>query len=128
MSVGPEHVAASEVYGTRAVRDRAAELIERRGWARLVRQEYGGPDVCRLGIVHALWRADEELNGWLAAHRRQRVSEDAITEILKETGARDLHAWNSRPSRTKDQVLAALRGDQPDRASQPITLAEVAAS
>ncbi len=97
---------------TREVRERAARLIEERGWARRVRDEYGGPEHCKLGIVYALHKADVELSGWGASYRRDSLANLAALDIERELGIRSLARWNSRPLRTKADVLAALRGPE----------------
>lgn len=90
------------------VRKHALQLIRKRGWARLRRQEHDG----RLGIVRALVLADVRLNGQGAAYRRGSAWVRAMDQIEQELCIRALDTWNSRPGRTEEQVLGALKGDQ----------------
>ena len=91
-----------------AVRKHALQLIRKHGWARLRRQEHNG----RLGIVRALWMADLELNGQNAVFRKGPAWLRAASEIEQELRIRSLDVWNSRPGRTEEQVLDALKGEQ----------------
>jgi hypothetical protein len=80
--------------GTRGLRQRAVHVIEQRGWHQGALEELNG-ELC---IVAAL-----------CATRLEGV-EAAYHELVNELGSSQLSDWNDAAGRTKDEVIAALRG------------------
>lgn len=83
------------------IRRKAADLIEERGW---VQDAEGGGRVC---LVVALNLAADHVDDSGSGSTQLRRTK---TELRKELGVDNLVIWNDEPSTTKEQVLAALRG------------------
>lgn len=87
---------------TRQIRDRAVEIIEAHG---LCKGRFLDPDGRRC-IAGAIFQALVDLDGY----GMDWISYRAIYEIEQELQCGILSIWNDAPERTKEQVVAALRG------------------
>ena len=88
---------------TRQIREKAAELIEERGWA----QETLWTEDGRLCLLGAILMAGKLLGD---ADLRCASSYSVVSELCNELGVVGLGAWNDAPKRKVEEVLAALRG------------------
>lgn len=82
------------------LRERAAQLIEERGWRQ--GPDRGGGKCLWIGLIESITTADD----WTTYVG---VEKELLTQLqLKSTTA--LIRWNDAPGRTQAEVLAALRG------------------
>jgi hypothetical protein len=77
--------------------DRTADLIEETGW---IQDQFGSENLgyCLAGALRRVAPASEYY--------------DARDEIHKRIGTEHVTIWNDAPERTKEDVIAMLRGQQ----------------
>jgi hypothetical protein len=90
------------------IRLKAAELIEKRGWWQ---GDFKGPhgELCAMGALCIAAECDLD---WVARHWIEYWPGD-LREAIREvqSGLNDaLDLWQDEPDRTKEEVIAALRG------------------
>lgn len=97
-------------------RKRAVQIVEERGWCQ---HGYTAPDgaVCLAGAVFVAFGVDPESDYWpdSAVDALAEVA-DLIDPELSECYTEPVELigfWNDQPVRTKDEVIALLRGDDP---------------
>ena len=88
--------------------DRAAELIETKGWTQGAFARAGGKPViidhidadcfCAVGAIHRSYKGILEYDANIF-----------LVEVLCLSGTDEIFAWNDNPARTKDDVVAALK-------------------
>lgn len=101
---------------TRDIRERAARLIEERGWHQ---GNWKGSDGS-LCLEAALWIAAGVRDPEKLHDQWPPIVREIDAEIKQELGLagpnfppeRSLAPWNDAPKRTKEEVLAALRGPE----------------
>ncbi len=117
---------------TSEVLNRAADLIEERGWSSCSgwpgEEEYGGPSDGHLclegGIMAALGMTFKD-------RRTSGPAMNAVREHLAIPAGHALFCWNDLPDRTQHEVIAALRGAavieaaREDQAAAWVTYAEL---
>lgn len=93
----------------------AADVLERDGWIRgsLHKLASCGGGHCALGAIHVATGVVDDW-GEEAQTAYQRAA-DAERLLTRHLNIGPLPAWNDRPGRTADEVIAALR-DAADRA------------
>lgn len=102
---------------TSEVLDLAADLIEQRGWAKgtgwnETGEREGAPLCLEGGIqaamgLHTQPYADDPSEQWLA-DMKACPAYQAVKDYLNHPGT--LYVWNDALGRTKDEVIAVLRG------------------
>lgn len=89
---------------TKELRERAAQEIERRGWCQRSSTDPAG----RVCLMKALSLADDAAkDGGEACFK---AYDELYAEVGVPSGLLSLAKWNDAPERTKDEVIARLRG------------------
>ncbi len=99
---------------TSEVLNRAADLIEERGWVRGEgwpgQEVYGGADNTQLCLEGAIMAAlGIDMTATLGGELRECLAYQAVHRHLELDPMRRLYTWNDHPSRTAGEVVEVLR-------------------
>ena len=109
MYVEEKKLGETEIDGAAKILLDAADHIERHGWCQNVYTN-GLGDVCIMGTLLQVVQWPDYLEG---------RAKEVFPRLKKYLGVTRVDDWNDEPGRTKEQVVAALRGGAAKAANAP---------